>query len=139
MSRQTTRLRAWTLGLASLLALAAGSAAMASTPRACFASNEVRDWRPADARTLYLRVRTTDYYRVDLTAPIKLLRSPTASLMVGSRTLQVCDAADLDLDLTLSSTQRLPLGASGLSRLSAEEIAAIGQENLPGRLQRGPR
>jgi hypothetical protein len=114
------------------------SAAMAAetAPRTCFDSAQVNDWTVADDQTVFLQTRSSDYYRVDLATPVRQLKSHSARLTFSSKTNQICGVRDLGLRLALSPNLRVPLGASKITKLSAEEIAAVGLENLPGRRYR---
>jgi hypothetical protein len=117
--------------------MASTAAAAERTPRTCFDTAQVRDWTSDGDRVVFLQVRTSEYYRVDLASSIPQLRSFSGPLVVSSNSDRVCNAGDLGLTLSLSPTLRLPLGATRVTRLSADEIAAIGSENLPGRRHRG--
>lgn len=119
------------LGSAALLTF--GTTAHAASG-ACFQASDLRDWSAPNDQTLYLRIRESDYYRVDLTAAVKQLRSTTARLSVTGRGLdRVCDPADLELKLTLSRELLLPLGVEGLTKLSSDDLAAVSATDLPGR------
>jgi hypothetical protein len=118
---------------AVLLACVLGSAANAAGST-CFQASDLQDWSAPNDETLYLRIKNTDYYRVDLTAPIKQLRSTTARLSVGGRGLdRVCDPADLELKLTLSREMVLPIGVQTLRRMTPEDLVAVSPTDLPGR------
>lgn len=123
--------------LLTLAACAFTSAALTSGAMAadrCFYSDRVDDWSASDNyQTVYLRVNGSDYYQIDLPTPIKQLSAPSRNLQVGSRDGRICQARDLNLGLAVAPNMTLPLRAAKLTQLSAEEIAEIGPENLPGR------
>lgn len=125
---------------AATLACALASTAFAAeaAPRDCFDGTRVVDWTTSGDQTIFLRTQS-DYYRLDLANPIRQLRSPASRLTVTSNARTVCSAKDLNVDLFLTSTLNMPLSVSKLTKLSAEEIAAAGPENLPGRRYRGSR
>lgn len=135
MTRKATFPAALLLGAACVLISTAASAAPPSW-RDCFDSGQVADWVAGGDQTVYLRVNASDYYRIDLPTPIRQLRSRSLKLVVGSRDGRICGVNDLDLGLSLSATQTLSLRAARLTRLSAEDVTAIGLENLPGQYYR---
>lgn len=128
------RLIAGLLGIAAL-ALQAGPGQAAE--RACFDSREVRDWSALGDQTLLLRVRLTDYYRIDLSHPVRHIRSPAAHLaLVSHEPAQICQVGDLDARILLSPGFSISLPVSSLQQLDAAAQAAIGETHLPGRHQR---
>lgn len=127
------------LGSALFLAAAAMASTAASAERACFDAGQVRNWVSAGDQAVYLQVNTADYYRVDLPTPVRQLDSRSTNLVVGSSGSRVCDAGDLRMTLFLTPSFNVPLGATRISRLSSEEVTALGPENLPGRRYRGRR
>lgn len=135
-----TAFRALSICAATLAcALASTAFAAEATPRDCFDGTRVVDWTTAGDQTVFLKTQSSDYYRLDLANPIRQLHSPAARLTVTSNARTVCSAKDLSVDLFLTSSLNTPLGVSRLTKLSAEEIAAAGPENLPGRRYRGSR
>jgi hypothetical protein len=129
------------LSIAAALACVATTNAFAAEPahRDCFVSAQVADWVAVDDQTVLLKTQTSDFYRLDLARPISQLHSPAAQLTVGSRSRTVCAAADLNLNLFLTASMNMPLRVSKLTKLSADEVAAAGSANLPGRRYRGER
>ena len=120
--------------LAALGALMAAAAPAVAQDRACFNSREVRNWSAVGDQTLLLRVRTSEYYRIDLSRPVKHIRSPAALLALVSREqTQICHAGDLDPRIMLGPQFSLGLPVAGLHRLTQAEQAAMGETNLPGR------
>src|SRR5437868_1119503 len=119
------------------VACAASGALAASThepaARSCFASNDWSGWSAsADGDALYLRVRTRDIYRVDL-SPGSHVRKYGDEFLVnrvrGSN--WICSPLDLDLTLRDHSGLRQPLFPRGLHKLDPAEIAAIPRKELP--------
>lgn len=99
----------------------------------CFFSSSWQGWSaPGDGDVLLLRVRPSDVYRVELTPGTHVRRSGDRFLVNELRGGNwICSA--LDLDLTLSDHQGFsqPLIARTLTKLSAEEVAAIPAADLP--------
>src|ERR1041385_4173058 len=89
-------------GLLTLLAVVPVRAQQSDAARpsgTCFLSDQFRNWRAADAQTIYIRVLADRYYRLDLAAACPILTSPGARLITrfeGKRT--VCSPQDWDLD-----------------------------------------
>jgi hypothetical protein len=105
--------------------------------RECFVGGQVSELTAVTDRAVFLRLRTGDYYRIDLANPVRQLHSPTAQLSVTSYGRTVCNANDLSIRVHFSGDMGLTLGVAKLTKLSAEEVAAAGPENLPGRRYRG--
>jgi hypothetical protein len=128
------------LGLiaAALIGLWSGpAAAQAAAPspvdhRNCFFIHDWRGWKSPSPSILYLRINSRDVYRVDLTSGSSNLQRSDMHLISETRGSDVI-CSPLDLQLTLSDTQgfREALIVRGLTRLSAEEVAAIPHKFLP--------
>jgi hypothetical protein len=132
-----TNLLRLALSAAAVLA-AAGAPAMAApsggaTERACFLSNDWEGWSaPGDGDALYLRVHLRDIYRVELTPGAHARKDPDYFLINRIRgSSWICDALDLDLELSDHHGFRQPLIARSLRKLTPEEVAAIPRKDLP--------
>ena len=128
------------LGLiaAGLVGLWSGTAAAQAAPsspvdhRSCFFINEWRGWKSPSPTILYLRINRRDVYRVDLTSGSSNLQRSDMHLISEIRGSDII-CSPLDLQLTLADTQgfREALIVKALTRLSAEEVAAIPHKFLP--------
>jgi hypothetical protein len=117
---------------AGALALMAG-AASAGEVRDCFQTRDWRAWSSPDDQTFLLRMSTGDIYRIDLPAPVRQSGSDHARLSLGERNAdKVCGPLDLDINLSAAGGFTLPLSATRISRLSAQDIAALPPTALPG-------
>jgi hypothetical protein len=135
-----TVFRAASIGAATLAcALASAAFAAETAPRDCFNGGEVSELTAVTDQAVFLQLRTGDYYRIDLAKPVKQMRSPTAQLSLTSYGRKVCNANDLSVYVHFSGDMGLNLGVAKLTKLSAEEVATAGPENLPGRRYRGGR
>ena len=125
-------------GIATLVVIAA----LVATPRAakgadepsksgslkeCFRFGEVSNWVARDPRTLYFRVYTNRYYRVDLAHECSPLRMPDAHLIVHSFGPNLICAP---VDLNLRAAEGLgdipePCFVKGITRLTPDEVAAL--------------
>lgn len=127
--------------LAAMLSFAALATAASAEPssqpapeRNCFASSSWTGWSATDeGDALYLRIRSDEVYRVDLTPGARVRDTPGRYLVSEVRgTGWICSPLDLDLTLRDQVGIGRHLFVTGLRRLSAEEIAAIPREDLPG-------
>jgi hypothetical protein len=107
-----------------------------SVPRpggGCFLSDQFRNWRAADARTIYIRVLPDRYYRLDLAAACPILASPGARLITrfeGKRT--VCSPQDWDLSVVdWGGTARAQCVVRTMTLLSSQEVATLPQSVRP--------
>jgi hypothetical protein len=99
--------------------------------RQCFLSNSWNGWKAADNRTIYVRVRPKDIYRLDLAGEYPMLRSGGVYLIHrvrGSGT--ICSPVDLDLRMSLGSRSSTPILIKSMTKLSQSEAA-----NLPKHLR----
>ena len=120
--------------LALILPASAAVAKEQNPARDCFISSSWRGWSaPQGADALYLRVRTNDIYRVDLTPGTRIHRYGSDYLVNEVRgSSWICSALDLDLALVdYNGSARRGIVATNLRRLTAEEVAAIPREDLP--------
>ena len=123
---------------AGLLALWSGTAAAEAAapshavPRQCFFIREWQGWKSPSPTVLYLRINRRDVYRVDLASGSPNLQRSDMHLISESRGSDIICSA-LDLQLSLSDTQgfRESLIVRALTRLTAEEVAAIPHRSLP--------
>src|SRR5580698_4318128 len=125
------------------IALTAMVAAIAAAPRAgadekslkeCFRFGEVRNWVAPDPRTLYFRVYTNRYYRVDLANECSPLRMQGARLIVRSFGPDlICAPVDLNLRAAESGPGDIPepCFVKSITRLSPDEVAALPKRAKP--------
>lgn len=129
--------------LAAILALVTLSAAGAASAQeqnaapppssTCFFSSNWQGWSaPGNGDALLIRVRPNDIYRIEL-APGAHVRKTSDRFLVNELRggNWICSA--LDLDLTLSDHQGFSqaLIARSLTKLTADEVAAIPRADLP--------
>jgi len=129
--------------LAAILALITVSAAGAATAQDqnaapppssnCFFSSNWQGWSaPGNGDTLLIRVRPNDIYRIELAPGAHVHKTGDRFLVNELRGGNwICSA--LDLDLTLSDHQGFSqaLIARSLTKLTADEVAAIPRADLP--------
>ncbi len=132
-------LRAGLLTAAVALAAAPALADPAARPdgkprpaRQCFSLSDWDNWSAPDRDTLYLKVRNRDVYQVDLSNGSSLLTSPGVHLVSVVRGVDsVCGPLDLDLRVSDGFGMAMPIMAKSITKLSAEQIAAIPKRDRP--------
>ncbi len=120
--------------LAGLIAFGVASSALADpapVTNRCFMMHDFDGWKAADAKTIYIKVGTHDYYRLDLAAPCSTLLTPGSHLVTKVRGGdQVCSGIDWDLSVSDSTG----IGSPGMHQacivktqtpLSPADVAAI--------------
>jgi hypothetical protein len=99
----------------------------------CFFTNQFETWRAPDARTINIRVRGNQYYRLGLGSECRALLDPGARLITTFRgTSTVC--SPLDWDLKVSSgigSPAIPCMVRTMTRLSPTEVAALTSKTRP--------
>jgi hypothetical protein len=130
-------------GLLTTVLLAAAAPALADAPaagadaapkpaRACFYLSDWSNWKAPDNKTLYLKVRNRDVYRVDLSHGGGMLTSPGVHLVSVVRgSDQICAPLDLDLRVSDGFGFAMPIMAKAITKLTPEEIAAIPKKDRP--------
>jgi hypothetical protein len=104
----------------------------AKPARTCFSLSDWDNWSAPDRDTLYLKVRNRDVYQVDLSHGTSMLTSPGVHLVSIVRGPdQVCSPIDLDLRVSDGYGMAMPIMAKSITKLSAEEIAAIPKKDRP--------
>lgn len=123
--------------LAAVLSLTAIGVANAQDQAAtggrdCFFSSNWNDWSaPGDGDTLYLRVRN-DIYRLDLAAGAHVRKTQDRHLINRAHNGSwICSAQDLDLVLEDPQGYSRALVARSLTKLSADEVAAMPAADRP--------
>lgn len=108
--------------------------ALADSARSCFPMNEFDGWRAQDAKTLFIRVSQTRYYRLDLGASCPLLTEKGVHLITQVRGSQLmCGAADWDLRVSRDVPGSLPSHCivKAMTPLSQAEADAIPKDFKP--------
>lgn len=128
-------------GMLTTVLLAAAAPALAdpaakdAAPRAartCFYLSDWHGWSAPDKNTLYMKVRNRDVYRVDLSYGTSQLTSPGVHLVSIVRGIDsVCAPLDLDLRVSDGFGFATPIRAKTITKLTAEEIAAIPKKDRP--------
>jgi hypothetical protein len=69
----------------------------------CFFASQFENWKAPDAKTIYVRVGTHRYYRLDLAGRCQTLTRPGAFLITKLHaSTSICSALDWDLHVTTS-------------------------------------
>jgi hypothetical protein len=116
------------LMLAPLVFALSLSSALADPARSCFPVREFDGWRAQDAKTFFIRVSQTRYYRVDLGAACPLLTEKGVHLttFVSGSSL-ICGPSDWDLRVSRDVPGSLPSHCivKAMTPLSQAEADAI--------------
>src|ERR1700744_3320480 len=100
------------LGVSLLSAPAFADDNMNQPAPRCFSMRDFENWKAPDAKTLYIRVGVTRFYRLDLSAPCTQLTYAGSHLITKTRgSDQVCSG--LDWDLSVSDSSGLGIGRAG--------------------------
>lgn len=96
--------------------------------QACFFISEFRGWKAPDDKTIFIRVGTNRFYRLDLAASCPALKFPDAHLITRSRGPEtICSALDWDLQVAqlppISTPE--PCIVKTMTLLPPDEAAAI--------------
>ena len=98
----------------------------------CFMMRDWEGWSSPSRNTIYLQVRHRDVYRVDLYGGTSMLNSPGRFLISREHgTGRVCAPIDLHLDVADHQGFTQPLFPLTISKLTAEEVAALPREHRP--------
>jgi hypothetical protein len=122
------------LALLASPALADTPAAKPVPPRSCFYINQFEGWKAPDNRTIFIRVNTNRYYRLDLASACQTLTYPDAFLITKTRGPDtVCSAIDWDLRVGQSAPRGFatPCIVKTMSRMTPDEVAAIPKKFKP--------
>lgn len=116
------------LGVAAVLAPLAAPAETAPDQKSrCFYITQFETWRAPDPRTMYLRISTNRFYRLDMASACPQLTWPGSHLVTVWRTSGlVCTAMDWDLKVSTGvSGFASPCIVKSMTELSPEEAAQI--------------
>lgn len=100
----------------------------------CFYMRDWENWTAASGRDdlMYLRVRTHDVYRIELSGGTSLLHWPDAHIVNVVRGADsVCYPIDLDMSVSDGQGFREHLFVKSIAKLSPEEVAAIPKKDRP--------
>jgi hypothetical protein len=101
----------------------------------CFSMRNFESWRAVDSKTMYVRARISDIYRVDMVGECPELTYPDAHLITVTRgSDQVCGPLDWDLkvaDGVGPGSFATPCLVKSQTRLTPEEAKAIPKKFQP--------
>jgi hypothetical protein len=118
----------------ALLALSLTPSLADTQVKSCFPIREFDGWRAPDAKTIYIRVAQTRYYRLDLSFSCPLLTDGGAHLITKTNGSDlVCSSADWDLAVSRDSLGSLPTHCivKTMTPLSQAEADAIPKKFKP--------
>jgi hypothetical protein len=106
----------------------------ADAARSCFPTHALDSWKAQNAKTIFLRVSQTRYYRLDLGASCPLLTEQGVHMTtLTSGSDLICGAADWDLRVSRDVPGSLPSHCivKTMTPLSQAEADAIPKEFKP--------
>lgn len=115
------------------MSLAAADAAIAAKPSGCFSARDFESWKAPDAKTIYIRVRLHDYYRLDLSGSCPALLWPDSHLITKFHgTDTVCSRLDWDLEVSQGMGGiPAPCIVKAMTALTPDEAASIPKKFRP--------
>ncbi len=111
----------------AIMPAAAQPAAPASPGNQCFSTAQFENWRAADAKTIYIRVRGNHFYRLGMGGECSVALLPGAQLVTVFRGSNlVCSALDWDLKVRPGLHEiPEPCIVKTMTELSPAEAAAL--------------
>lgn len=113
---------------AAVVALGAPVASQAATTtgeRACINTHRQSSWKAVDDKTLYIRQGKADIFRVDFATGCSRMADPFTKFVSVQRSPTVCAPIDLDVKVFQTPGFTSTCIATGLHKLTAEEIQAL--------------
>ena len=115
------------LAASSLAAADPASTVPAKSPE-CFYIRDFENWKAPDAKTVYIRINSNKYFRLDLAGSCPALLWPDSHLITKWRgTNWVCTALDWDLKVSQGAIHGFakPCIVKTMTALTAQEASAI--------------
>jgi hypothetical protein len=103
----------------------ASQAATATGERACINTHREASWKALDDKTLYIRQSKSDIYRVDFATGCSRMSDPFSKFVQVRHSSSVCSPIDLDVKVFQTPGFTSACIATGLHKLTSEEIAAL--------------
>jgi hypothetical protein len=100
----------------------------------CFHMSEMQGWKAPDAKTMYIRVGVSRYFRLDLAYECPMLKSIGAFLVTKAHgSDMVCDPIDWDLKVAEPPPGSFvePCMVKAMTPMTAAEVKAIPPEFKP--------
>ena len=93
----------------------------------CFLTSDWQGWKSPSPTVIYLRVRVSEVYRLDLSAPSDQLEDPSVHLISEVRGSDwICSPLDLDLRVADDhGAFHEPLFVKSITKLTPDQIRAI--------------
>lgn len=102
----------------------------AKAPRACFFNRDIRGFAAPDDKTLYLRVRSKEVFRLDMMGRCPDLDWENRIAIDSRGSSSICDAMDATVLVRGPiGVDRCPVRA--ITRLTPEEVAALPRKARP--------
>ena len=118
----------------SLVLAAAPALAQSPAPKnECFFVSQFENWRPgADEKTMYIRVSSRRFYRLDMANRCSEMSWPGATLVNHFRGSTICSPLDWDMKVSQGAGgMAAPCIVKKMTRLSDAEAAALPAKQKP--------
>jgi len=111
--------------LAALVAIGSfAQAAAPASPSGCFFVSQSWTWKAPDTHTMYVKVNSGQYFRLDMASRCPTLVRPEAQLVTTFRFPSVCGALDWDLKVKDGPhSPAVPCIVNNMTRLTPTEVA----------------
>jgi hypothetical protein len=116
------------LVIAALVIGSAPAAAQQPAQNVCFPINQMQGWKAPDNKTIFIRINTNQYYRLDMSASCPMLTMPDSHLITKSRGSDlICSAIDWDLSVSEPPPDAIPEPCivKQMTLLTPQQAAAI--------------
>jgi hypothetical protein len=111
---------------------ASASFAATAGERACIDTHRQSSWKAVDNKTLYISQSKDTVYKVDFAQGCPRMQSPFAKFISTQRgSSYICAPIDLDVKVYETPGFTVSCLATGLSKLTPAEIAALPKEAKP--------
>jgi hypothetical protein len=122
------------------LALSAVAAALSATlptaeaqpathaPPACIRTSQIQNTRMVGSRVLYIRTSARTFYRMDFSSDCDSNSNGPLIIHPVNNSGEICSAISVDISVRETGQRCMP---SALTKLTADEVAAIPKKDLP--------
>jgi hypothetical protein len=98
----------------------------------CFFTSQFQNWRAAGDRTIYIRLSSNRYYRLDMAARCPALTFPDPVMVNTFRGPSICSPLDWDMRISQGpGSIAMSCIVSKMTRLTPTEVAAIPKAQKP--------
>jgi hypothetical protein len=100
----------------------------AGAPPSCIRTSQIQNTRMVGARVLYIRTSARTFYRMDFANDCDAESNGPLIIHPVNNSGEICSAIGVDISVRETGQRCMP---SQLTRLTADEVAAIPKKDLP--------